>query len=305
MIGHYSPIYNLGHKELEHLFDGEVLVEEKVDGSQFSWRKKEDGEVEFRSKGREIHLPCTDKLFKDAIDYVLSIKDHYLVIGCTYRGEVLCKPKHNAIVYNRVPNHNIVLFDIDVGDQYYTAPISKKLAAGGLELEVVPQLYSGKIDNIEQLRELLNKESFLGGSKVEGIVIKNYNQYGRDNKVLMGKWVSEAFKEKHRKDWKNSNPSIGDFVQQMKETYRHENRWKKAIQHLKEAGKLQNDPKDIGPLMGEIVNDVKKECEDEIKEKMWKYYWPKIARGLTAGFPQFYKDQLAKSQFKEVDNEIS
>ena len=33
----YGKIFNLGHKETEALFDGPVVVEEKIDGSQFSF----------------------------------------------------------------------------------------------------------------------------------------------------------------------------------------------------------------------------------------------------------------------------
>jgi hypothetical protein len=33
----YSSPFNLGHKALEDLFDGTVTVQEKIDGSQFSF----------------------------------------------------------------------------------------------------------------------------------------------------------------------------------------------------------------------------------------------------------------------------
>jgi len=35
-LGSYPSIYNLGHRYLGDLLDGPVVVEEKVDGSQFS-----------------------------------------------------------------------------------------------------------------------------------------------------------------------------------------------------------------------------------------------------------------------------
>ena len=300
MINSYSQIYNLGHKELEDLFKDPVLVEEKIDGSQFSFRKIDPNTIEFRSKGREIFLPCKDKLFKVGIDYILSIINN-LPTGVIFRGEILSKPKHNSLTYSRVPKHNIIIFDVDFGDQKYSSCRGKVELATILDLETVPVLYDGLIGDIKQLRDFFERESILGGTKIEGFVIKNYNRYGFDKKTLMGKWVSEKFKETHRKEWKNSNPSIGDFIIQMQEIYRHENRWKKAVQHFQEKGSLTNEPKDIGPLMGEVVEDVKKECADEIREKMWKYYWPKIARGLTRGLPQWYKDQLARKQFDKME----
>ncbi len=54
--------------------------------------------------------------------------------------------------------------------------------------------------------------------------------------------------------------------------------------------------------MREIPTDVLKECEDEIKEKLFKHFWPKISRGVTRGIPEWYKDQLAKQAF-ETDTE--
>lgn len=39
----YPSIYAIGHKELDELFDDPVLVEEKVDGSQFSFSLTKEG----------------------------------------------------------------------------------------------------------------------------------------------------------------------------------------------------------------------------------------------------------------------
>lgn len=37
---------------------------------------------------------------------------------------------------------------------------------------------------------------------------------------------------------------------------------------------------------------------NEIKEKLFKYAWPRIQRGITAGIPAWYKDEiLLKAQF--------
>lgn len=299
MISSYSSIFNLGHKALDVLFDGEVLIEEKVDGSQFSFRKIRDTEeIEFRSRGREIFLPCTYKLFSNAIDYVLSVKDK-LLSGYTYRGEVLAKPKHNTICYERVPKNNIVIFDIDFGDQRYLSHREKFMLAADIGLETVPLLFQGIIDDIESLRAFFERDSFLGGAKIEGIAIKNYNHFGPDKKTLMGKWVSEDFKEKHISNWKKTNPSNQDMIAKLIGTYRNENRWAKAVQHLKEDGELVHEPKDIGNLMKEVCLDVHKECEEEIKELLWKFAWPKISRGIVGGLPEWYKNKLAESQFKK------
>jgi len=35
--GHYCQIYNLGHRAIADLLRGPVIIEEKIDGSQFSF----------------------------------------------------------------------------------------------------------------------------------------------------------------------------------------------------------------------------------------------------------------------------
>lgn len=291
----YGSIYNLGHKAAKTLFDGEVLIEEKVDGSQFSFGKK-DGVLVMRSKGATLYEPVSDKLFKAAAEYVSSIQDK-LQEGWTYRGEVLRGPKHNAIEYDHAPLNNVIIFDIDRGEQDYLTSIEKYVEAGRLGFQVVPVLFEGKVDNIEQLRAFLDRESVLGKSKIEGMVIKAYNQYGPDKKVLMGKWVSEAFKEINGSEWSKANPGREDFLTILAKALKTDARWEKAIQHLRDDGKLEDSPRDIGVLLKEIQTDVKKEVGEEIKEKLFAYYWPQIARGVIGGFPEYYKERLAKSQF--------
>lgn len=73
MLRSYSSIYSLGHKAVKEIFNVEVLIEEKIDGSQFSFGKI-DGVLVMRSKGATLYPPVTDKLFKAATDYISSIE---------------------------------------------------------------------------------------------------------------------------------------------------------------------------------------------------------------------------------------
>jgi len=162
----------------------------------------------------------------------------------------------------------------------------------------VPKLFEGKIDEAKFVLSFLDLESILGGQKIEGVVIKNYSRFGIDKKVLMGKYVSEAFKEVHSKEWKNSNPQAGDIIQRLIMEYKTPARWNKTIQHLQEKGLLDNSPKDIGLLIKECKDDISKECADEISVKLWEWAKGQILRGCTGGLPEWYKEQLLKEQFK-------
>ena len=292
----YPKIWNVGSLELNAFFDEPVLVEEKVDGSQFSFGIF-NNEIKVRSKGKEILLDAPEKMFIKAIETVLFLKDK-LIDGYTYRGEFLAKPKHNALAYDRVPNLHIIIFDVNNGHEQYLSYEEKKAEAQRLGLEVVPKLYEGLIQSPEQFSKLMDNVSILGGQKIEGIVCKNYTKFGRDKKVLMAKHVSEAFKEVHKSEWKVSNPGNADILQILIAKYTSESRWIKSIQHLKERGEFQNNPSDIGNLIKEVQNDISTECREDIKEELYKWAKDKILRGSVKGLPEWFKEQLVKVQFE-------
>lgn len=330
-LGSYSSIFTLGHRALKELLKGEVNVEEKVDGSQFSFGLVEASPVDIvyeheglkyalhntatgetvalalkiRSKGCMMHVDAPEKMFSLAGATVRRLGPA-LHPGWVYRGEYLQKPHHNALTYDRVPAGNIILFDIQTEDQGFLSYDEKKAEADRLGLEVVPLLFRGIIKDVAAVREFLGTTSVLGGQQLEGVVIKPtaYNLYGLDKKVLMGKFVSEAFKEVHNSSWKEKNPTAKDVITQAIEKYTSQARWNKAIQHLKEAGKLVDDVQDIGPIIREIPEDILRECVQEMKDDLFSWAWPHIRRGLTVGFPEYYKELLMKRSFEVEDVEV-
>src|ERR1035437_3498869 len=319
--GHYSSIYNLGHKAIQDLLKGNVNVEEKIDGSQFSFGIFEEQvgvpvpgneylleiepskEIKVRSKGAVMHPDAPEKMFTAAVETVKRLKDQ-LHVGWTYRAEFLAKPHHNALAYDRVPLQHIIIFDINSGEEEFLSYEAKKQEAERLGLEVVPLLYEGVIVDIIGFRQFLETPSILGGQKIEGVVIKptNYHLYGRDKKVLMGKFVSEAYKEVHSSSWKADNPSNKDIIALIGAKFTTPARWHKAAQHLRDAGLLAEDVTDIGRIMKEVPNDVEKECKEEIKELLYSHAWPHIRRSLTHGLPEWWKELLLKRAFEVNDD---
>jgi hypothetical protein len=295
-ISSYPSIYNVGHKALEGFFDGEIVIQEKVDGSQISFGVF-DGALCMRSKGVEL-FSGQNGMFQAGMDVIDRIA-HQLIPNATYRGEYLRKPKHNTIVYGRVPLNNIILFDVDLGDQDYVPAIEIAEEAMRLGLEAVPVLYTGTIDSWERLKVLLDTDSCLENAKIEGFVAKNYKLFGSDKKVLMAKYVSEAFKEKHSKEWKEANPKSKNVVETLIEELAVTTRWNKSLQHLRDDGQLEESPRDIGKLIAAISKDVHDDEEEYIKERLFKAFWKEISRGVTRGFPEWYKEQLAATAFEE------
>lgn len=297
----YPKVWNLGHPAIADLFKGEVVVQEKVDGSQFTFGVI-DGVLHCRSKGATIHLPTTDKLFAGACATAQRLADAGLLReGWQYRGEALMRAKHNTLEYARAPKDNIILFDVDVGLETRIAhPRDLGDEAERLELEVVPTFFVGEISNITELQALLNRESILGGAKIEGVVIKNYSRFWKDGKMLMGKVVSDDFREKHDAAWTSANPKRRDIVEMLKETYRSERRWEKAAERLRDRGELASSPRDIGALLKEVQLDVREECRDEIANALFEHFWKDLSRGIIAGLPEWYKQKLVESQFAET-----
>lgn len=301
----YPSIYNMGHRAIAELLNGTVLVEEKIDGSQFSFGITADGEIKARSKGAILNTDAPEKMFDRAVESVKQRAEN-LRIGWTYRAEYLQKPKHNSLAYDRVPNGHLIIFDINTGEADYLDYDAKAAEATRIGLEVVPLIYRGTIGSIELFKSFLDCVSILGGQKIEGVVIKPelYGLFGQDKKCLLGKFVSEAFKEVHRKEWKKSNPTNGDVLEVLGQAYRNMARWNKAIQHLRESGLLTESPKDIGLLLKEVQSDIGKECKEEIQAALFKWAWPHIQRKAIAGLPEWYKDELLKKQFPE-QSEVS
>lgn len=265
-----------------------------MDGSQFSFGRF-NGELRCKSKGAEINVEYPEKMFQNAVDVV---KELNLADGFTYRAEYLKTPKHNVLAYDRIPHNHLIIFDISVGIEKYLSYTAKFNECARLGLECVPILFEGKIEDPASVVELLQTISVLGGQKVEGIVIKNYRRYGIDGKILIGKYVSEAFKEVHSAEWREANPTKTDIVNHLIASYKTPARWNKAIQHLREAGKLTDSPKDIGMLIKEVQEDIEAEEKEEIKNKLYANVIQHIKRGVVGGLPEYYKEHLMKQQFQ-------
>jgi hypothetical protein len=278
----FPKIFAIGSAQTGKLFDNDVEITEKVDGSQIGFGVL-DGELYIRSKGSPIFLEDVPKMFKNGVDV---IKKFY--------GEYLDKPKHNTLQYNRIPKNHIALYGMikegEVKSQEFVDLYAKEL-----DLETVPTFYVGKVSGKEELKENSERESFLGGPKIEGFVVKNYQQQlligGRVIPILMGKYVSESFKEVHIKNWSRENTGRGRW-ETYKSQFRSEARWLKAIQHLNEKNELEFTPRDIGKLLCEFSKDLEEECQEDIKNFLWNEFGKELLRDAKKGFPEFYKEWL-------------
>jgi len=168
-------------------------------------------------------------------------------------------------------------------------------------IEAVPIIYKGRIKNSLELLTLLERESILGGTTIEGVVVKNYNKPfllgGQPIPIMAGKFVSEKFKEVNSERW-DKEEKTKSRLDMFMESFRTEARWGKAVQHLKDSDKLSNEPKDIGLLIKEIQVDIETEEADNIKGWLWGEFKGQVMRRAVAGMPEWYKEQLLKGSFE-------
>lgn len=293
----YSKVYRVGNLETIDLLDGIVLIQEKIDGSQFSFGVI-NGELFCRSKGANQY-PTSNKLFESAVKWCEEHKDE-LKEGWTYRGEVLQKPKHHTLKYDRVPHNHIILFDIMTEfEENYLPYTEVEIEAARLGLEVVPCFYEGLLRYFSDAEKYLERMSILGGTKIEGVVIKNYSRYDSKAKTLMGKIVSKEFKEKQERNPEFKRYSHEDIVFIICDQLRTKNRWKKIVQHLEEDGKLERSERDISKLIVELQKDLMEEEKEFIKEQLFKHFKKKIMGKACAGFAEWYKQKL----MEDMDND--
>jgi hypothetical protein len=295
-IPSYGSVYQIGHEAIADIFADPVILEEKIDGSLFAFCHTWQDEIFMRSKGSEIFITedgCSQQMFKRASQ---TVKELSLNLNPTYfyYGEYLQKPKHNVHAYNRVPEKNIIIFDVCDENCKFLTHEEKLRESERIGLECVPIIFDGKVENFDQFMSYLERESILGGQKIEGFVVKNYERYTKDKKYMKGKFVSERFKETHAKNWK-SDGNKQEIQAMIIKTLRTEARWLKAISHLAEKGILENSPRDIGNLIKEVQSDIEKEEKEFIMGKLYGHFKNNIMRGVVRGLPEWYKEELAKS----------
>lgn len=270
MLKKYPKVQQLGLRYTTNIYKEATEITEKLDGSQFRFGLVNDN-LMCCSKGAIIDINKPDKLFSPAVKWckVLDLGG-YLEDNLTYFGETLCKPKHNTLTYDKVPKNNIALFAIHDSTNDTWLPYEEVAEhACALDVDVVDLLFRGDLRSVKNMVEfcedLLYMDSQLGGTKIEGFVIKNLHREvmvgDRPVPFIQGKFVSEQFKERHKVNWKNKG--LGSGWELFKERYRTDARWDKATQHLREQSKLINSPS-IGYA---LTNGDKKSCGCLLKEK--------------------------------------
>jgi hypothetical protein len=292
----YPKIRPVGHREITSLFHGPVIVQEKIDGSNFAFGKTRGGKIFCLSRERVLSLTDPNKQFGLAVHHVLSIA-HKIPDGYLFRAEFLSKNKHNILEYKRTPKGNLVLFDIEMelmSGAYSTLNLSELERAGWaekLEIDLVPVLHTGdmRMETVEGwLSMWAERESLLGG-QIEGVVIKNYNRFTIEGEVQIGKLVRKEFKEihNHKKTSEKSEPAHDIGASRGGPA-----RWRKAVQWCRDNGALSGDMADMPLILQRVREDVEAEDVEAIKDLLWIHYRKNVLGATTKGLSDWYKSEL-------------
>ena len=288
----YTKILTLGSVGTERALIGPVVVQEKVDGSQFRFYRDADGELHFASHKADVYRG-SEGMFKYAVEHLCSLPVRSINRELLFCCEYLAKPKHNTLAYATIPTNHLVLFDVyDMENGQWLDRPEMFGWASTLAIDLIPQLAKGPV-TLERLQELLQTESYLGGQTVEGVVVKNHGELvaiGGRAFPLFTKLVNQSFKERNAAEWKvNSGKSqLQDYI----DSFNTEARYHKAVQHLTESGVLEGSPRDIGALTKEIAVDIEEEEAENIKAALYAMHRKDIIRSAQRGFPEWYKAQL-------------
>lgn len=268
MIHSYPILYNLSRGEIKNILQEDVVVQEKIDGSHFSFKREGDNVI-FRTRfqyldidkdGRVRNSDCQH--FQLGVNSILAIRND-LPNGVTYRGEFLFDFQHNVLAYASVPNGNIILFDIDKGEQCYLPPSAVEAEAKRLGLDAVRTYYQGRLGNKDinsLIKDWLSRIPILGGAFIEGVVIKAYKKIESDGRVFMGKILSKRYLRK-RDAKKSPSPHITtwDAKTPCNCCYKHPLRisWSKDMVGFDcSCGTYTEMPKEVfNALRQEIIND--------------------------------------------------
>lgn len=311
-IHSWPKVQAFGHRHNRGMLAYPVSVTEKIDGSQFKFgyqpdqRQLENGLI-MKSKGATLFTTSANKMFTPAINTVSDLYNQCLLPeGVMFYSETLSKPHHNVITYDRVPKGHIALFG--AYDTKWTKWLNYAEIAVWAEvlgIDVVPQLFTGVIPQVmmgdEQWKfdQWLLIDSFLGGSKIEGFVMMDLmHDYMIGDQYFpftAGKVVAPEFQEKHNSKAYGKKATKASWHSYC-EGFCTEARWRKAIQHLREQGLIEDEFKDIGIIIREIHQDITDEEGDEIRSALWNFFKKDLLATAIKGFPEYYKKKITETE---------
>ena len=203
-LSKYQHVERMGHDEVEGLLDGDVVVQEKLDGANLTVAYDEqDGRVVVASRNKVVYAEGRVlNSFNGAVDHVVlesKIPDLlYNYPAWVLRGEWLVR---HAINYPAECMKKLYVFDVqdysDEGQGCYLhpdeyAPVLEQY--GVLRVPDIARISNPTIADITP--HAVGESCIAPGVQREGVVVKRYDFHNCYDRTVWGKVVSADFQEK-------------------------------------------------------------------------------------------------------------
>ena len=293
----YPKVHRLGKEETEGILEGEIHVEEKLDGSNVQiWM--EDGELQFGTRNQRI-----TEGFNGFVDYCKADP----AINAFFKdwpnlrlyGEWLVR---HTIAYNETAYKQFYLFDVvernpelteEERETFFTRNRVHLIAEKyGFK---TPQYHGSWMNPDEEAMKEINAlagQSTLG-ERGEGIVIKNHafvDKFGNNN---YAKIVTEAFKEDNGVTFGGNNKHSDTYWEMyITNKYMTLARIEKCMNKIQPTVEHKLDMADIPRIANTAYHDMLTEEIWEIAKKVGTVDFKALKRVATKKAIQIYKDKL-------------
>lgn len=267
----YSKIKQIGHTDNVDIFKSpkdEIIIQEKVDGSNIRFYITKEGKIIFGSRNQQLtsnkgENTNVEKNFIRCIKHVnemvfkdLEIKKIKKFSGYIFFGENMIKHTMNYDWEKIPPFLGFDIYNIKTGK--YLEFNKVKEIYDTLNLEMVPLIKICKSKDIKKITDKDVPKSKYALISAEGIVFKNYS------KQLMAKYVREKFKEKNKEVFGMGKKFTKTDDEYFVAVYCTNARIDKCIFKLLDEGKA------LGmEMMGTLLNMVYKD--------IWEENWQEIS----------------------------
>jgi len=253
----YPKIRILGDLENKGILEGDIIIEEKMDGANFRFMFRDD-RIIWGSRSRSIGDSNQDiggswRLCVELIKSKVKPRQLGEFKGLLFFGE--CMVAHSmAYDWERIPRY--LGYDIyDIKGENFLDYATKYAIFQELGLEMVPLVASHDENHKVSQEDLVIPQSEYVDAQAEGIVIKNYK------KQLMAKMVTDTFKEKNALTFGGSKKHAQDDTNFFVLAYCTNARIDKIIFKLLDEGKK---------LEMQLMHDLPHQVTHDIWEENWK-----------------------------------
>jgi ATP-dependent RNA circularization protein (DNA/RNA ligase family) len=201
-LGKTSPRDDKVYSKIERrdFLNGEIIVEEKIDGANIGISLNASGEIAVQNRNNYITKAHRELQFEKLWDWMGRRK--YILKEFLHQDLIIfgewCYAKH-SVFYDRLPDW-FLGFDIyDIEGGFFWASCKRNDALASLNIATVPHIAKGYF-SVDDLLKMINKSHY-SDTSMEGIYLRNEN-----DEILLhrAKVVNPIFAESINSHWKKS-----------------------------------------------------------------------------------------------------